>query len=598
MKWPLVPRNADAALVSTGRAGDDSIKTDPLALWNSYCSNALIDDEERRRLHDIMEEEKKSRRIDIKEKMTKITKELTLINQHNGKGVDVTKYIRAIENDVENIHMTWTILSEAMKAKSQYDDKNIVDLEKYAVMVTGLLDKYITCSSESAQRYSSLSTIGSKPFASANSNSNETNANELKFRAEARLKAWSDMPKDEICERLNKGEQLHIDEWMPSSGTRKPLNVADAKAHVEFGYKLKQEGTEAYGSYQERKDLTSLRTAGLRFKQGIRLLESVEIDYSLVNGNNEELDKMQFEMDELESTFYRNHGIIVYHSGEYNECIESCNKAIRNRSDDYKARYRRGLAYLALSQIVEAKDDFVFLQKMADNHRANNAGKDGLKQLRDILVNWKADARSFMKKTMDNRVFSKGREAEDASIKQSLPCDESICRRYEPEDLDTLINNQQKLVYNLRSKCSLLSREDSILVLMELLEFYNRSDIIELMDRNRLESDFDAKRYIYRFRKDILPLIHKEVYEPILHDQIVEHVEEKATTNELLHRSAIVYCAEEKLEYFKNLKNTELLDGVINNPTANAEDIGMVTALWKTVNDVFWGDIQHLDEVN
>eukprot|EP00915_Cephaloidophora_sp_WS-2016_P008404 GHVH01011576.1.p1 GENE.GHVH01011576.1~~GHVH01011576.1.p1 ORF type:complete len:517 (+),score=77.61 GHVH01011576.1:262-1812(+) len=424
------------------------------------------------------------------------------------------------------------------------------------------------------------------------------------FNTKAKLESWASMPVDELQERMNKGEQLNVDEWMPNDGGRRPLLSHEVKEHLQFGNRIKSEGNGAMVEYRSSKnaDLSlssncrdSLDLAKLRYKQGIRLMEWVMVDKEDL-----ERDTLQWELDEMENSFHRNYAIACYEDGSYHDAIDSCTFVLDKQPDDGKARYRRGLCYMRQSSVLLAKNDFVILVNAADNSTSNAAGRRGLQELRRVVSEWKTDGRKLMESIIRDGTFSNDRCTGNSELNDNtIQPIQSIAMRCAPKQpLEVMIRSQRDVVQALERVLppakQRMDCEQMTILLIDMLDYYCSEDISSLLNKMRIECDFDAKRFIYRARIEILPRVAEHVFAADLVKTVGCHSPEKL--NAYFRQSVIYHIALGRLLRFElyqalqeNDEDSTLQEFLDENPVEIEE-------LWSTINNTFWGDINKIDE--
>ena len=63
---------------------------------------------------------------------------------------------------------------------------------------------------------------------------------------------------------------------------------------------------------------------------------------------------------------YTNRGVTYVELGQYERALEDFDRVIRLDPDDFKAYYRRALAYEALGKTIEAERDFAKAKELED----------------------------------------------------------------------------------------------------------------------------------------------------------------------------------------------------------------------------------------
>ncbi|CDJ34081.1 uncharacterized protein EMH_0018650 [Eimeria mitis] len=120
-----------------------------------------------------------------------------------------------------------------------------------------------------------------------------------------KTRKWTDLPQEELAERMSKGEICPREEWIPGiSKGKRPLEGAALEEHLSFGDRLLREGREAYTAKNSE-------LAFMRFKQGIELMNWVEAK-----------DKQQqTRVEHIFSLFLKNAAQAAIQLGKYQEAI-------------------------------------------------------------------------------------------------------------------------------------------------------------------------------------------------------------------------------------------------------------------------------------
>lgn len=302
-------------------------------------------------------------------------------------------------------------------------------------------------------------------------------------------KTYLDMPKDELAERLSKGEIIPRNEWIPgiSTGKRK-LDYATLEQHLSFGEEIRNAGKVAYQN-------KNYELAFTRFSQGVQLLCWVE-------GKSEEGNE---KLQELYKIHLNNQAQSAIKISKYQDAIKASTTIIQEFDEfDNKARYRRGKAYLYLGLIKAAKDDFLFiLRSPYANQESRKAASLGLKEIRNVLFKASETQKKLFSESTKNHLFSSNRYLDEKRIDFNTVA-KSITEIDTPP-ISRGKEEQSDLEDNIR-----LGLDETIKMLEEILQLYTSDEIEKQLHELRRLSDFEERRFVIRLQK-ILPLILKPI---------------------------------------------------------------------------------------
>lgn len=328
---------------------------------------------------------------------------------------------------------------------------------------------------------------------------------------------WRDIPKDELAERLSKGEIMPRDEWIPgiSKGKRK-LDIQSLKQHLTLGEQMRRDGRESFekGDYE---------MAFTRFTQGVQLLNWVE-------GSNSDDNRL---VEEMYVTHLRNQALAAIKCEKYHEALKACNTIIQDIDEhDCKARYRRGKAYGLLGMVTFAKDDYVFILKSPYADRDSvKAAKAAMSELRQIVYKYKTITKDIVGKSIQEDTFSEGRDKNPSAAyqKDANGSDEKdrmledMQRRSrrswfseKPVKLDEEEEEVKRPLAKVSSSCTTaapwLSVDKTKELLEDLLQAYTADPIQQQLNQCKKLADYEERRTLLRIRK-FLP----DIQMPILH---------------------------------------------------------------------------------
>lgn len=315
-----------------------------------------------------------------------------------------------------------------------------------------------------------------------------TTLEEAQKAQEARKnRTWRDIPEDELAERLSKGEIIGREEWIPgiSGGERRKLKAVEAKAHLEFGEQLRNEGNEAY-------DQGDFEKALLRYTQGVNLLNWVVCEDDIqVNGK----------LEQMHLAFLKNQSQAALRAQEWRQAQTAALEALKMEPKDEKSLYRLAKAYIGLGEIVSAKNAAVQLLKnplvTADGMAA---GKSILDELKAITAKWKKDVATTMQTATVSGTFAIDREKEDELHhlqKEKLERQQKeleALKRKEPR----IIHIDEAPLYdpNTLSYKPRLTVEQVLELLDDLLEAYTEPQTQNTLNKLRLQADFDNTKLL------------------------------------------------------------------------------------------------------
>ncbi|XP_053991421.1 tetratricopeptide repeat protein 1-like isoform X2 [Hylaeus volcanicus] len=360
-----------------------------------------------------------------------------------------------------------------------------------------------------------------------------------------RNETWSDLPQEEVAERLSKGEILPREEWIPGHGKeRRVLNHNDTMAHLNFATRLHKEGNDAFLN-------SSYDIALLRYTQGVQLLNWVE-------GNNTEDTQA---LENMLLTFYKNQAAAALCVEDYRVAEEAATHGLKMDPHDAKSLYRRAEAYLCLGQISLAMKDYksILRSPHADTN-ASQAARNGIRRIRCIVSKWKTDVKEFVPTAVKDDTFSEQRYHVQKEYQNYLrdidgcqypPKKESLKKKQDWEFFCRVICPLailEDIATNPKIHVSCVSEEDVELILQSILKRYTEPDIQSIVQKMSKEADFEEPRIFIRVTP-VLFLHLEKLLEPW--ENLGSTIEEKQRN---LVQSIILYKGCPNIDFFiKNL---------------------------------------------
>ncbi|EZG43952.1 putative histidine-rich protein III [Gregarina niphandrodes] len=153
----------------------------------------------------------------------------------------------------------------------------------------------------------------------------------------------SDVPERELRRRLQRGEIMPREEWVPSDDVqnRKVISASEAESRIDFGEKLRQEGADAMVAGK-------IQRANVLYTQGYNLLKHYVCE-------NRDRD---IELQELLAIFRRNKAVTHLKLKEYRACIATAKEGLIFDEHDGKLHYLLGRSLQHLGLLEEAIDAY------------------------------------------------------------------------------------------------------------------------------------------------------------------------------------------------------------------------------------------------